>query len=144
MLKGLPDVRFAEQNHYLGVTALVPPPPVDDPLYRFQWALTRIGAERAWQHPALTAPVVIAILDTGISTAYLDLLAHLWDDGVGNHGFNVLTSTSDVEDEDGHGTLLGWHYRRRLQQRDRHRGLAVAHPLDGREVPRRPHAAQCA
>ena len=106
MLNGLSDVRFVEQNHYLGVTALVPPLPVDDPLYRFQWALTRISAERAWQHPAPTAPVVVAILDTGISTVHPDLLAHLWDDGAGNHGFNVLTSTNDVEDEDGHGTLL--------------------------------------
>jgi subtilisin family serine protease len=106
MLNGLPGVRFAEQNHYLGVTALVPPPPVDDPLYRFQWALTRIAAERAWQHPAPTTPVVVAILDTGISTVHPDLLAHLWDDGAGNHGFNVLTGTNDVEDEDGHGTLL--------------------------------------
>lgn len=106
MLNGLPGVRFAEQNHYLGVTALVPQPPVDDPLYRFQWALTRISAERVWQHPAPTAPVVVAILDTGISTVHPDLLAHLWDDGAGNHGFNVLTGTNDVEDEDGHGTLL--------------------------------------
>src|SRR5262249_23730471 len=30
----------------------------------------------------------------------------LWDDGAGNHGFNYLTWTHDVEDEDGHGTLL--------------------------------------
>jgi subtilisin family serine protease len=94
-----------EQNRYLGVTALVPPPP-DDPLYHFQWALTRIAAERAWQHPAPAAPVVVAILDTGISIVHPDLLAHLWDDGAGNHGFNVLTGTNDVEDEDGHGTLL--------------------------------------
>jgi hypothetical protein len=106
MLNGRRGVRFAEQNHYPGVTALVPPPPVDDPLYRFQWALTRIAAERAWQHPAPAAPVVVAILDTGISTVHPDLLAYLWDDGAGNHGFNVLTSTNDVEDEDGHGTLL--------------------------------------
>src|SRR5262249_10548248 len=35
-----------------------------------------------------------------------DLLTHLWDDGAGNHGFNVLTLTNNVEDMDGHGTLL--------------------------------------
>src|SRR5262249_44734015 len=106
MLNSRSGVRFAEQNHYLGVTALVPLPPVNDPLYRFQWALTKISAERAWQHPAPTVPVVVAILDTGISTVHPDLLAHLWDDGAGNHGFNVLTWTNDVEDVDGHGTLL--------------------------------------
>lgn len=106
MLNSRSGVRFAEQNHYLEVTALVPTPPVNDPLYRFQWALTQISAERAWQHPAPTVPVVVAILDTGISTVHPDLLAHLWDDGAGNHGFNVLTWTNDVEDVDGHGTLL--------------------------------------
>jgi hypothetical protein len=106
MLNRRSGVRFAEQNHYLGVTALVPPPPVNDPLYRFQWALTKISAEQVWQHPAPTVPVVVAILDTGISTVHPDLLAHLWDDSAGNHGFNVLTWTNDVEDVDGHGTLL--------------------------------------
>ena len=79
---------------------------VDDPLYRYQWALFKIGAEAAWAHPAATSPVIVAILDTGISTTHPELAAHLWDDGAGNHGFNFLTLTNDVEDEDGHGTLL--------------------------------------
>ena len=102
------DVKVAEQNHYLGTTETLIPPPmsVNDPLYRHQWALFKIGTEAAWAHPATTTPVVVAILDTGISTIHPDLATHLWDDGSGNHGFNVLTFTNDVEDQDGHGTLL--------------------------------------
>lgn len=109
-LNELPDVNSAEQNSYLATTGtlLAAPPIVNDPLYRFQWALFTIGADVAWQHPAPASPVIVAILDTGISTAHPDLVPHLWDDGTsaGNHGFNVLTWTNDVEDEDGHGTLL--------------------------------------
>jgi subtilisin family serine protease len=101
-------VKVAEQNRYLGTTKTLIPPPmsVNDPLYRYQWALFQIEAEAAWAHPAATTPVIVAILDTGISTVHPDLALHLWDDGFGNHGFNVLTLTPDVEDEDGHGTLL--------------------------------------
>ena len=102
------DVKVAEQNQYFGTTETLIPPlmSVNDPLYRYQWALFKIGAEAAWAHPATTTPVVVAILDTGISTIHPDLATRLWNDGSGNHGFNVLTLTNDVEDEDGHGTLL--------------------------------------
>ncbi len=101
-------VKAAEQNRYLGLSETIIPPPmsVNDPLYRFQWALFKISAEGAWQHAASVSPVVVAIVDSGISTVHPDLVTHLWDDGAGHHGFNVLTWTSDVEDEDGHGTLL--------------------------------------
>jgi subtilisin family serine protease len=107
-LNASPDVKVAEQNAYFSTTETLVPPPmsVNDPLYRYQWALFKIGTEAAWAHPAATTPVVVAILDTGISTAHPDLAPHLWDDGAGNHGFNYLTWTHDVEDEDGHGTLL--------------------------------------
>jgi subtilisin family serine protease len=85
---------------------------VDDPLYRHQWALGRIGAEPAWQHALATlnpaAPgVIVAIVDSGIHAGHPDLAGHLWDDGFGHHGFNVLTNTFDGgTDRDGHGTML--------------------------------------
>jgi subtilisin family serine protease len=107
-LNTMAGVTMAEQNRYLGTTKTLIPPPmsVNDPLYRYQWALFQIGAEAAWAHPAATTPVIVAILDTGISTVHPDLVPHLWNDGFGNHGFNILTLTPNVEDEDGHGTLL--------------------------------------
>jgi len=99
-------VETAEQNRVLRSSWVV-----DDPLYRHQWALSRIGAEPAWQHALATlnlaAPgVIVAIIDSGIHTGHPDLAGHLWTDGAGHHGRNVLTKTFDVSDTDGHGTRL--------------------------------------
>src|SRR6266404_909789 len=105
-LRGASAVESAEQNQ-VGQTYFV----VDDPLYRHQWALWRIGAEPAWAHALATlnpaAPgVVVAIVDSGITVGHPDLAMHLWDDGAGHHGRNVLTNTFNVADRDGHGTML--------------------------------------
>jgi subtilisin family serine protease len=99
-------VETAEQNRVLRSSWVV-----DDPLYRHQWALGRIGAEPAWQHALATlnlaAPgVIVAIIDSGIHTRHPDLAGHLWSDGAGHHGRNLLTNSFDVSDTDGHGTLL--------------------------------------
>ncbi len=105
-LRGASAVESAEQNQ-VGQTYFV----VDDPLYRHQWALWRIAAEPAWAHALATlnpaAPgVVVAIVDSGITVGHPDLAMHLWDDGAGHHGRNVLTNTFNVADRDGHGTML--------------------------------------
>jgi subtilisin family serine protease len=99
-------VQVAEQNRVLGPVQVV-----DDPLYRFQWALGRIGAEPAWQHVLATldlaAPgVVVAVADSGIHVGHPDLAGHIWDDGFGRHGINLLTGSFNVIDTDGHGTQL--------------------------------------
>jgi subtilisin family serine protease len=99
-------VETAEQNRVLRPSWVV-----DDPLYRHQWALWRIGAEPAWQHALATlnlgAPgIIVAIVDSGVHTGHPDLAGHLWTDGAGHHGRNLLTNTFDVSDTDGHGTLL--------------------------------------
>jgi subtilisin family serine protease len=105
-LRGAAGIESAEQNR-VARTSFV----VDDPLYRHQWALARMGAEPAWQHALATLNpaalgVVVAIVDSGIHTGHPDLAGHLWDDGGGHHGLNVLTNTFNVVDRDGHGTKL--------------------------------------
>jgi subtilisin family serine protease len=58
---------------------------------------------------APTKPVIVAIIDSGIMTAHPDLLGHLWSDpkNLDAHGFNVIgPNKADIEDEDGHGTML--------------------------------------
>jgi subtilisin family serine protease len=82
------------------------PPAVNDPRYWEQWSLTKISAEAAWQRSGTAPPVVVGIIDTGISINHPDLQPHLWSGLGGNHGFNVLDGSSDVDDRDGHGTLL--------------------------------------
>jgi subtilisin family serine protease len=105
LLRGAGKFRAVEQNRPLRLQA------VDDPLYWDQWALRRMAAEPAWAHALRTldpaAPgVIVAVIDSGINTAHPDLAGHLWDDGAGHHGRNLLTDTFDVSDADGHGTLL--------------------------------------
>src|SRR5512132_2262838 len=100
----------AEQNGILH-SAQVSPPVVDDPLYRHQWALSQIGAEPAWLRARtlvnpLAPGVVVAVVDSGIQTAHPDLVNHLWNDGFGNHGFNIIAGGGNVFDGDGHGTRL--------------------------------------
>lgn len=82
------------------------PAAVNDPRYWEQWSFPKISAEAAWQKSGTALPVVVGIIDTGISIAHPDLQAHLWSDVGGNHGFNVLDGTFDVDDRDGHGTLV--------------------------------------
>lgn len=111
-------VRAAEQNRPVRLTQAAAPA-VNDPRYGEQWALRKISAEPAWQRAkdANAPPVVVAIIDSGISTTHPDLAGHLWSDGFGHHGLNVLKvpdilnlpSTPDiwdVWDSRGHGTLL--------------------------------------
>ena len=95
-----PIVDDAEQNRPMRSTT------VNDPLWWEQWAPRKMVAEPAWEHAASAPTVVVAILDTGIKPTHPDLDWHLWDDGSGHHGYNILTNTRNVADEDGHGTLL--------------------------------------
>jgi len=96
-------VATAEQDRPLRLGQV---PPVNDPLYWDQWALRRISAEAAWAAAGAAASVTVAIVDTGISTGHPDLAGHLWSDAAGHHGFNVIAGNHQVEDLDGHGTLL--------------------------------------
>jgi subtilisin family serine protease len=118
-LNGAKDVvRSAEQNRPIRLTQAAAPA-VNDPRYGEQWGLRKISAEPAWQRAkdANAPSVVVAIVDSGISATHPDLAGHLWDDGAGHHGLNVLKvpdilnlpSTQDiwdVWDSRGHGTLL--------------------------------------
>ena len=85
---------------------MMTPSTVNDPRYWEQWSLPKISAESAWQRSGTASPVIVGIVDTGISLDHPDLQAHLWTSGGGDHGFNVLDGTSDVDDHDGHGTFV--------------------------------------
>src|SRR5207244_8839363 len=49
---------------------------------------------------------IVAIVDSGIHTPHPDLAGHLWSDGAGHHGGNLVTGGFDVSDTVGHGTML--------------------------------------
>lgn len=96
-------VGTADQNRPLRLSQAAV---VNDPLFWDQWALRKISAPAAWPAAAAAPPVVVAIVDTGISTTHPDLVGHLWTNAAGHHGFNVIAGNHRVEDVDGHGTLL--------------------------------------
>jgi thermitase len=93
-LPGVPGVVYAAPNH---TRATLQTP--DDPVFRQQWALRSIKAPEAWDITT-GAPIVIAILDTGVSSNHPDL------DGKLLPGFNALNGGGDSEDDEGHGTYV--------------------------------------
>ena len=73
---------------------------VNDPLYSYQWHLSRIQSDAAWDITAGTG-VTVAVLDTGLATDSQGAA-----DGIGcvNLPYNVLVPGSLPTDGDGHGT----------------------------------------
>ena len=92
-----PLVEFAELDTVVHADAEVGVVP-NDPWWAYQWGIRQVEAPRAWATTRGSASVVIAILDTGVNPVP-DLVEKLVP------GRNVLTGTSDVSDNNGHGTL---------------------------------------
>jgi len=112
-----PAIEFAEPD-YLARPAVTP----NDLLYSDQWGLAKIGAESGWDVTTGAVSITLAIIDSGIDLSHEDLSDRLWtnpgetagngvdDDGNGLvddvHGWNFLTDSSDLTDENGHGTQV--------------------------------------
>lgn len=66
-----------------------------------------IDAPEAWDVQSSASSVVVAVLDTGIRYTHEDLAANMWTNPVdGSFGFNTITGTTNVMDDNGHGTLV--------------------------------------
>lgn len=49
-------------------------------------------------------PVIVAVIDSGVSLSHPEFLGKLWIDGEGHFGYNFLEDDFNVEDEAGHGS----------------------------------------
>jgi subtilisin family serine protease len=72
--------------------------PTNDPLVELQWPLDMIGAFKAWKKEGRADPVSVAVIDTGVDRAHVDLEARVGD------GFDFLAVDQDAFDDQGHGT----------------------------------------
>ena len=100
-LGSMPEVEYAEQD---GVVHAHFSP--NDSLYRLQWHLKTIGAERMWDIQKGDASVAVAVLDTGVAYEDFGKFRKAPDFGgtVFLTGFNIFTRDSHANDDNFHGT----------------------------------------
>ena len=113
-LQNDPGVMYAESDASIKSASITP----NDPYFSQQWGLantsgTSIDATGAWT-VTTGAATVVAVLDTGIDLAHPDLSGQLWTNpnlaadaatypGDAN-GWNFVSNTSNVQDDNGHGS----------------------------------------
>jgi serine protease len=107
----MPDVEYAEPNGVLRHSQAATFKP-NDTLYRFQWNLTQMGAERTWGIQKGKPSVAVAVLDSGV--AYEDYLdprtgqsfrkAPDWGDTTFLPGYDFVNGDAHPNDDEYHGT----------------------------------------
>jgi serine protease len=106
-----PGVAWAEPNGLVAMDQGATFHP-NDSLYRFQWNLTQVGAERTWGIQKGKPSVAVAVLDTGV--AYEDYgdpntgqqfrKAPDWGDTRFLPGYDFFNGDTHPNDDEGHGT----------------------------------------
>ncbi len=91
--KSLPNVKYAEPNYV--VHALNVP---NDTYYNYQWNLPDIDVPQSWEVTKGANTVIVAVLDTGVSSNHPDLQNILVP------GYNFISNNTDTNDDYGHGT----------------------------------------
>ncbi|MFH1287752.1 MAG: S8 family peptidase, partial [bacterium] len=87
-------LKIPEPNYIVNVLT------VTDPLYSNQWYIPEINFDKAWGVAKSTAVVKIAVIDTGIDGEHPDLKGKILE------GYNFVSGTTDVSDDNGHGTFV--------------------------------------
>ncbi|NUQ37112.1 MAG: S8 family serine peptidase [Caldilineales bacterium] len=96
LLRGLPEVEWAEMNYFVGAD-LIP----NDPLYSDPtkvYAPQIIDAATAWDYHTGSTDVIVAVLDTGISFSHPEFSGRLLP------GWDFISNDADPSDDNGHGT----------------------------------------
>ncbi|MCK4763891.1 MAG: peptidase S8 [Candidatus Aminicenantes bacterium] len=94
-LKNEPGVLSAEQNGYSYALAV----PNDTYYSPYQWHMTRIGMEAAWDITTGSSSVVVAVVDSGVKQSLEDLSGTTF-----MAGYDFVNGDSDPTDDEGHGS----------------------------------------
>ena len=113
-----PQIEFVEPNFLIAKEDIQ----ANDPQLEAQWALRNtgqnggqygadIGATTAWQTTTGSASTIIAVIDSGIDFTHPDLINNQWTNpnasaGGDLHGWDFITDTGEIKDEQGHGTAV--------------------------------------
>lgn len=92
-LQKVPGIAYAEQNG-IAYAAMNP----NDPYFSYQWHMTRIGMQNAWDE-STGAGVVVAINDTGVKQSLEDLAQTSF-----TAGYDFINNDNDPTDDHGHGS----------------------------------------
>lgn len=113
-----PQVEFAEPNFLIEKEDVNP----NDPKFEGQWALQNSGqaggqfgsdirARTAWDKTQGAPSTVIAVIDSGIDFTHPDLMNNQWTNPLPSadgdlHGWDFVADSSEIKDEQGHGTAV--------------------------------------
>ena len=106
-----PEVLYAEPNGLVRRTEAVVFAP-NDGLYKYQWNLKQLNAERTWGIQKGKTSVAVAVLDTGVAyedyfdsrTRQLFRKAPDWGDTVFLPGYDFVNGDDHPNDDEYHGT----------------------------------------
>ncbi len=96
-----PNVLFAGKNDVRYLNAAPNDPYLTVPYSGVtQWWYSSIQADQTWDLARNSAPVVVAVLDSGLNTSHPDLQGRI------AKGYDFVNKTTNVTDTNGHGTSV--------------------------------------
>lgn len=75
----------------------------NDPLLKYLWGMTNIGATQLWPSINQSPKVIVAVIDSGVDYNHPDLRANMWSRN-GKFGHDFFDDDDDPMDEQNHGT----------------------------------------
>lgn len=92
-----PNVLVADRNSVLRTYSLPDDPYITDGK---AWQFVSIGADKTWDQIPNSEIIGVAVLDTGLNTTHPDLVGRIIS------GYDYVTKSTEITDQDGHGTLV--------------------------------------